>query len=85
MNALFFPLLAAAIANHFAYDRSMPLSIQIVRTDIRANGIEVRDITFANLTGGRTEAWLIVPPTGAPLRRLARLRSPAPEQAPTQA
>ena len=62
MNVLCFPLLAAAAVNPFSYDRSLPLDIQTVRAEMRGGGIEVRDITFANLTGGRAEAWLIVPP-----------------------
>ena len=53
--------LAAAVANPFAYDRSRPFEIQVVGAETRQNGIEVSDITFANLTGGRTEAYLIVP------------------------
>ena len=55
-------LLAAAAANPFAYDKSKPLDVQVVKTETRPGNIEVRDITFASLAGGRTEAYLVVPP-----------------------
>lgn len=61
MNVLI-PLLLAAAANPFDYDRRQPPDIRIVGRETRDGGIEVRDITFANLSGGRTEAYLIVPP-----------------------
>lgn len=55
-------LLAGAAADPFAYDRSRPPDVQVVSTESRPGGVEVRDITFANLSGGRTEAYLVVPP-----------------------
>ncbi len=50
----------------FSYDRAKPHDVQVVKTETREGGVEVRDITFANLTGGRTEAYLIVPPGKGP-------------------
>jgi dienelactone hydrolase len=55
-------LLLAAAADPFAYDRSLPADVQVVSTEKRGNGVEVRDITYANLAGGRTAAYLVVPP-----------------------
>jgi dienelactone hydrolase len=45
----------------FAYDRSRPVDVRVSGTERRGD-VEVRDITFANLGGGRTPAYLIVPP-----------------------
>jgi pimeloyl-ACP methyl ester carboxylesterase len=62
VNVLIQALLLAATANPFAYDRSKPFDVQVVRTEVRPDGIEVRDITFAGMSGNRTEAYLVVPP-----------------------
>jgi dienelactone hydrolase len=55
-------LAASALAadDPFAYDTSIPFDIKLANT-VKRGGVEVRDITFASLTGGRTEAYLIVP------------------------
>lgn len=52
---------ALAADDPFAYRRDMPFDVKVVGTEKRGD-VEVRDITFANLAGGRTEAYLIVPP-----------------------
>jgi cephalosporin-C deacetylase-like acetyl esterase len=52
--------LTFAQAPSFTYDRSQPLDIQRVATEQRG-GVRVEDITFRNLAGGRTEAYLILP------------------------
>jgi dienelactone hydrolase len=51
---------AVAAADLFNYDRSKPFDVQVTGTEKRGD-IEVRDITFASLAGGRTAAYLIVP------------------------
>ncbi|MBC8166573.1 MAG: dienelactone hydrolase family protein [Bryobacteraceae bacterium] len=55
--------LPLAAETPFDYDRSRPLDVQEVRRETR-EGVQIRDITFSNLTGGRTEAYLITPPDG---------------------
>jgi dienelactone hydrolase len=52
---------AFAADNPFAYDRTIPLAVKVVGTEKRGE-VEICDITFANVTGGRTEAYLVVPP-----------------------
>ncbi len=42
----------------FDYDRSKPLDIQEKNVD-RRNTVEIHDITFASLRGGRTAAYLV--------------------------
>jgi dienelactone hydrolase len=49
----------------FDYDASKPLDIAVVKTETRS-GIEVRDITFTNVSGGRTAAYLVIPSGTAP-------------------
>jgi dienelactone hydrolase len=51
---------AAFAADELDYDRSTPLDVQITSKETRG-GVEVRDITFASLAGGRTPAYLVVP------------------------
>jgi dienelactone hydrolase len=63
-------LLLAFNAGLFDYDRSKPFDIQIIKTEKRGD-VEIRDITFASLSGGHTAAYLIVPPQ--PTRRAAIL------------
>jgi dienelactone hydrolase len=46
----------------FDYNASAPLDVKVTKTETR-EGVEVRDITFANTSGGRTAAYLVVPPT----------------------
>lgn len=52
---------ASAAEDPFAYRRDVPFDVQVVKTEKRGD-VEVRDLTFANLTGGRTEAFLVAPP-----------------------
>lgn len=52
----------------FDYDRAKPHDLQVVKSEVRDGGVEVRDVTFANLKGGRTEAYLVVPPKGKAVR-----------------
>ena len=47
-------------AGLFDYNPSAPMDVKVVGTEMR-DGIEVRDITFANISGGRTAAYLVVP------------------------
>lgn len=47
----------------FDYNQSAPLDVKVTRTEKR-DGVEVRDVTFANTSGGRTAAWLVVPAIG---------------------
>jgi dienelactone hydrolase len=54
---LAFLLFAAGL---FDYNQSAPFDVKIVKTEMR-DGVEVRDITFANASGGRTAAYLVVP------------------------
>jgi dienelactone hydrolase len=60
MAAMLLPLQAVAAEDPFDYDRMRPVDVQTVRVEKRGE-VEVRDITYANLTGGRTAAYLIVP------------------------
>src|SRR5690349_14628697 len=60
LSIVLLSMAAAAAEDPFSYKRDIPLDIQVVKTDKRGD-VEVRDITFASLTGGRTEAYLIVP------------------------
>jgi dienelactone hydrolase len=45
----------------FNYDSRKPLDIRHTGAEMR-DGITVEDISFANLAGGRTEAYLVIPP-----------------------
>ncbi len=47
-------------AGLYDYNQSAPLDVKATKTELR-EGIEVRDITFANTSGGRTAAYLVVP------------------------
>jgi dienelactone hydrolase len=60
MFSLPLALLALAASDSFEYDRSRPMDVQITGVEKKGD-IEVRDITFANLAGGRTAAYLVVP------------------------
>ncbi len=62
-----FGLALAAQDYPFDYRTSRPLEIHTVSSEFRGE-IEIRDITFANLTGGRTKAYLVFP---AQTRKLA--------------
>lgn len=50
----------AALPTGFDYDRSKPFDVQGAGVEKRGE-VEVRDITFADLKGGRTPAYLVVP------------------------
>jgi dienelactone hydrolase len=62
-----FGLALAAQDYPFDYRASRPLEIHKVSSEFRGE-IEIQDITFANLTGGRTKAYLVFP---AQTRKLA--------------
>jgi len=54
---------AALPPSAFDYDKSLPLDVR--QTVVETRGpMEIRDITFANLSGGRTEAYLVGPKDG---------------------
>jgi dienelactone hydrolase len=54
-------LVTGSAAGLFDYDRSKPFDTQTIATEKRGD-VEIRDITFANLAGARTAAYLIAPP-----------------------
>jgi outer membrane protein assembly factor BamB/dienelactone hydrolase len=47
-------------ASLFEYERGRALDVQEAGVSVR-DGVEVRDITYASLTGGRTAAYLVAP------------------------
>ena len=51
---------AALRGRVYDYNQSAPLDVKVTKTELR-EGVEVRDITFANTSGGRTAAYLVVP------------------------
>jgi dienelactone hydrolase len=51
----------AAAADLFDYDSAKPFDVQVTGTEKRGD-VEVRDITFQSLAGGRVAAFLVVPP-----------------------
>jgi len=59
---------ALGAAGPFDYDNTKPHDLQVIQTESREGGVEVRDVTFSNLRGGRTEAYLVVPPKGKAVR-----------------
>ena len=64
-------------AGLFDYDASAPLDVRVTKSEMR-EGVEVRDITFANASGGRTAAYLVVPAEGGahPAALMAHWYSP---------
>ena len=54
------PKPASATAALFEYDAGRAVEVKEVGVSSRA-GVEVRDITYASLTGGRTAAYLVAP------------------------
>ena len=54
------PKPASGAAALFEYDRGLALDVQEAGVSAR-DGVEVRDITYANLTGGRTAAYVVAP------------------------
>jgi dienelactone hydrolase len=69
-------LLAAGL---FDYNQSAPLDVKVTRTEMR-DAIEVRNITFANTSGGRTAAYLVVPPAKGPHPAALMVHWYAPEE-----
>lgn len=63
-------LLAAAV---------LPLDVKVIKTGMR-EGVEVRDITFVNSSGGRTAAYLVVPKTNGPRAAALMVHWYAPEE-----
>jgi dienelactone hydrolase len=53
--------LAATQTPSFDYDRAKPLDIRVAGTEMRGM-VRIDDISFASLEGGRTAAYLIIPP-----------------------
>ena len=56
--ACVFSLAALAQSPTFDYARTRPFDIRIARTEMR-QGIRIDDLSFANLTGTRTEAYIV--------------------------
>lgn len=54
-------LTCAAQAPSFDYDRNKPFDLRITATESRGN-VRIDDISFADLAGGRTKAYLVSPP-----------------------
>lgn len=54
-------LAAAAQTPSFDYDRAKPLDIRVAGTEMRGM-VRIDDISFASLEGGRTAAYLVIPP-----------------------
>jgi dienelactone hydrolase len=55
-----FLLLQGTDAPSFDYDRKLPIDLREVKVETR-DGVRVHDVTFANLKGGRTAAYLVEP------------------------
>ena len=53
-------LLLLAAPALFEYNSGASLDVRTVSTDMRVN-VQIRDITFANASGGRTAAYLVSP------------------------
>jgi outer membrane protein assembly factor BamB/dienelactone hydrolase len=54
------PMPATGAASLFEYDRGRALDVKETGVSAR-DGVEVRDITYASLAGGRTAAYLVAP------------------------
>ena len=74
-----FALLLLAASGIYDYNQSAPIDIRIVKSEMR-EGVEVRDITFANANGGRTAAYLVVPKTKGPHPAALMVHWYAPEE-----
>jgi dienelactone hydrolase len=72
-------LLLFAAAGIYDYNQSAPLDLKVVKTEVR-DGIEVRDITFAGVTGRRTAAYLVIPKTNGPHPAALMVHWYAPEE-----
>lgn len=53
-----FALLASAQVDPFSYNSKAAVDLQTISTRVE-NGVEIRDVTFASLAGGRTPAYLV--------------------------
>lgn len=54
-------IVAAGQTPNFDYDRTKPLEMRTAGTEMRGD-VRVDDVSFANLTGARTAAYLVSPP-----------------------
>lgn len=63
----------------FDYDQSAPLNVKVTRTEMR-EGVEVRDITFSQVSGKTTSAYLVVPRTPGPHPAALMVHWYAPEE-----
>jgi dienelactone hydrolase len=68
-----------AAAGIYDYNQSAPLDLKVDKTEVH-DGIEVRDITFAGVTGGRTAAYLVIPKTNGPHPAALMVHWYAPEE-----
>ena len=59
--ALALSFVAGAQVPSFDYDRAKPLDVRVAGTETRGD-VRIDDISFVNLIGGRTEAYLVLPP-----------------------
>jgi dienelactone hydrolase len=55
------------------------MDVKVVKSEMR-DGIEVRDLTFANVSGSRTAAYLVVPSTRGPHPAALMMHWYAPEE-----
>src|SRR4051794_7982235 len=74
-----FALLLLAASGIYDYNQSAPIDVRIVKSEMR-EGVEVRDVTFANANGGRTAAYLVVPKIGGPHPAALMVHWYAPEE-----
>ena len=64
MKLLFAPFLALSLLGQtpsFDYDHTVPFAIQVLGVEHRGD-VQVEDISFRTLLGGRTAAYRVVPP-----------------------
>lgn len=59
--SLLFSFVLVAQTPSFDYDRNKPLDIRVAGTEARGE-VRIDDISFAAAAGGRTEAYLVLPP-----------------------
>ena len=71
--------LLLSAAGLFDYNQSAPLDVKVTKTEWR-DGVQVRDITFANTSGARTAAYLVVPSTKGPHPAALMVHWYAPEE-----
>jgi dienelactone hydrolase len=73
------PALFLFAAGFFDYNQAAPMDVKVVKTE-KLDGIEVRDITFANVAGRRTAAYLVIPSTRGPHPAALMMHWYAPEE-----